>query len=230
MFLCPISLFPRRNSTQNRVFLQRNSIGGTSCRTYARAACVKDNGSPPPSCQGARQRSRTGGHGGWPGRVRTAARASATALRSGRARSCLCTHHRTIHNEILTLQMASWRDGTFPLPSCSCVLAMALPWECGTMPRRPVGRGMLVLCWCSGVCNSHDQTSRWRMTSPSTGWMATGSRTVTHFVSFVGEGPTKMFPGGQLPTMTPSLLMGRILCLQQISATSAAGTALLLVQ
>ena len=114
--------------------------------------------------------------------------------------------------------MASWRDRTFPLPSCSFVLAMAMPWECGTMPRRPVGRGMLVLCWCSCFCNSHDQKSRLRMTSPSTGGMATGSRMVTNFVSFVGEGPTKIFPGGQLPTMTPSLLMGCSLCLRQISA------------
>ena len=130
---------------------------------------------------------------------------------------------RTTQQSAIKYSPCGWRPGGtgpsfFPLPSCLFVLAMAMPWECGTMPRRPVGRGMLVLCWCLCFCNSHDQKSRLRMTSPSTGWMGTGSRTVTNFVSFVGEGPTKIFPGGQLPTMTPSLLMGCILCLQQISA------------
>ena len=48
------------------------------------------------------------------------------------------------------------------------------------------------------------------MTLPSTGWMATGSQTVTDVLSLVGKGPTNIFPGGLRPTVTPSLLMGCI--------------------
>ena len=37
-----------------------------------------------------------------------------------------------------------------------------------------------------------------------------------HFRSVAGEGPTKIFPGGQLPTMTPSSFMDCTSCLRHI--------------
>ena len=38
----------------------------------------------------------------------------------------------------------------------------------------------------------------------------------TAFMSFVAEGPTKIFPGEQLPMKTPSLPMGCFLCLHDV--------------